>query len=208
MNDSEKFFIKVRNLIDDLKSVCSNYGLGNDGNEFKIITQVFLYKFLHDKFVKEIKLIEKKLDHTNWEEKLANLSEDQFEIITMQLNESTALLKPNQLIKSLFAKQNEANFADIFDKTLMEIALQNNDIFSVITGGGEKIALFENLSKYVSDNRDDFCKAIINKLVGFSFEDIFLEGFDFFDAPIFQRLISLRDYFFLHISILKIIYFY
>jgi hypothetical protein len=26
-------------LIDDLKGVCANYGLGNDGNEFKIITQ-------------------------------------------------------------------------------------------------------------------------------------------------------------------------
>ncbi len=37
-------------LIDDLKGVCANYGLGNDGNEFKIITQIFLYKFLNDKF--------------------------------------------------------------------------------------------------------------------------------------------------------------
>ncbi len=30
-------------------------GLGNDGNEFKIITQVFLYKFLNDKFAYEVK---------------------------------------------------------------------------------------------------------------------------------------------------------
>ena len=27
-------------LIDDLKGDCANYGLGNDGNEFKIITQI------------------------------------------------------------------------------------------------------------------------------------------------------------------------
>ena len=48
-----------------------NYGLGNDGNEFKIITQVFLYKFLHDQFVYEIKLLDKKLQHTTeWEERL------------------------------------------------------------------------------------------------------------------------------------------
>ena len=46
---------KTKELIDDLKSVCANYGLGNDGNEFKIITQVFLYKFLNDKFIHEIK---------------------------------------------------------------------------------------------------------------------------------------------------------
>lgn len=44
-------------LIDDLKSVCANYGPGNDGNEFKIITQVFLYKFLIDKFAYEVKRI-------------------------------------------------------------------------------------------------------------------------------------------------------
>ena len=33
-------------LIDALKSTCQTYGMGNDGNEYKIITQVFLYKFL------------------------------------------------------------------------------------------------------------------------------------------------------------------
>ena len=45
------FITKTKALIDNLKSVCANYGLGNDGNEFKIITQVFLYKFLNDKFL-------------------------------------------------------------------------------------------------------------------------------------------------------------
>ncbi|GAA7667015.1 hypothetical protein HpMMM64_03010 [Helicobacter pylori] len=38
------------NLIDDLKVTCTSFGLGNDGNEYKIITQCFLYKFLCDKF--------------------------------------------------------------------------------------------------------------------------------------------------------------
>ncbi len=37
-------------LIDDLKVICKDAGLGNDGNEYKIITQCFLYKFLCDKF--------------------------------------------------------------------------------------------------------------------------------------------------------------
>ena len=52
-------------MIDELKSVCANYGLGNDGNEFKIITQVFLYKFLHDKFIYEIKQIDHKLSEVD-----------------------------------------------------------------------------------------------------------------------------------------------
>ena len=192
MSEIQKFSQQIRTLIDELKSVCANYGLGNDGNEFKIITQVFLYKFLHDKFVYEIKLLDKKLQNaSDWEEQLASYSKDDFEMLTLKLSEGTAVIKSEQLITSLFARQNEGNFADIFDKTLLDIARENSDIFSVFTGGGEKVALFENLSKYVSDNRDDFCKAIVNKLVGFSFENIFDEGFDFFSS-IFEYLI--KDY--------------
>ena len=52
---------KTEQLIDDLKAVCAQYGLGNDGNEFKIITQAFLYKFLNDKFAKEVKQAEPKV---------------------------------------------------------------------------------------------------------------------------------------------------
>ena len=40
MSETQKFSKQVRKLIDDLKSVCANYGL-EDGNEFKIIVQVF-----------------------------------------------------------------------------------------------------------------------------------------------------------------------
>jgi len=192
MNEIQKFSQQVRKLIDDLKSVCANYGLGNDGNEFKIITQVFLYKFLHDKFVYEVKKVDEKLQQaSDWEKQFAAYNKDEFEMLTLKLSEGTAVIKSEQLIPSLFARQNEGNFADIFDKTLLDIAKENSDIFSVVTGGGEKVALFENLSKYVSDNRDEFCKAIINKLVGFSFENIFNEGFDFFSS-IFEYLI--KDY--------------
>ena len=52
MNDID-FKEKTKALIDSLKSISANYGLGNDGNEFKIITQVFLYKFMNDKFAFE-----------------------------------------------------------------------------------------------------------------------------------------------------------
>ena len=52
-------------LIDALKLACTADGLGNDGNEYKIITQVFLYKFLNDKFGYEIKKISPKLRSVN-----------------------------------------------------------------------------------------------------------------------------------------------
>ena len=61
MTKTQQFETQTKALIDDLKSVCANYGLGNDGNEFKIITQVFLYKFLNDKFVHEIKRLDENI---------------------------------------------------------------------------------------------------------------------------------------------------
>lgn len=192
LNDTQQFTQQTKTLIDDLKSVCANYGLGNDGNEFKIITQIFLYKFLNDKFVHEIKQLDENIANAdNWEEALAAYSADDYEMLTMQLSESTAIIRPDHFISSLFAKQNEPNFADIFDTTLTDVAKDNSDIFSVLTEGGEKLVLFENLSKYVTDKRDDFCKAIVNKLVGFSFEHIFHQKFDFY-ATIFEYLI--KDY--------------
>lgn len=187
-----QFEKETKELIDSLKSVCANYGLGNDGNEFKIITQVFLYKFLNDKFVHEIKQLDEKIANAeNWLEVLNSYSKDDYEMLTMQLSESTAKIKPDHLISNLFEQQNEPKFADIFDHTLLDIAKENSDVFSVITDGGEKITLFENISKYVTDKRDEFCKALINKLVGFSFEHIFHEKFDFY-ATIFEYLI--KDY--------------
>lgn len=190
MTTTLQFEKKTKALIDDLKSVCATYGLGNDGNEFKIITQVFLYKFLNDKFVHEVKKLDDKIAKAdNWEAVLKNYNEDDYEMLLMQMNESTARLQPKHFISSLFERQNEANFSDIFDNTLLDIAKENSDLFSVLTEGGEKIVLFENISKYVTDKRDDFCKAIINKLINFSFENIFHEKFDFY-ATIFEYLIS------------------
>ncbi|MTI20904.1 SAM-dependent DNA methyltransferase, partial [Fulvivirga sp. RKSG066] len=187
-----EFEKKTKELIDGLKSVCANHGLGNDGNEFKIITQVFLYKFLNDKFVYEIKKLDEDIAKAeNWEEALKAKNEEEYEFLMAQLDESTARISPNHFISSLFERQNEADFAQIFDDTLLDIAKENSDLFSVLTNSGEKVVLFENISKYVTDNRNEFCRAIVNKLTNFSFEHIFHEKFDFY-ATIFEYLI--KDY--------------
>lgn len=192
MTKTLEFEKQTKAMIDGLKSVCANYGLGNDGNEFKIITQVFLYKFLNDKFVYEVKKIDPKVAKAEkWEEVLKGYSANKYEMLMMQLGESTARISPDHFISSLFEKQNQPRFAEIFDNTLLDIARENSDIFSVVTNSGEKIVLFENISKYVTDEHDEFCKAIVNKLIHFSFEHIFEEKFDFY-ATIFEYLI--KDY--------------
>ena len=65
-------------LIDSLKSTCQTYGMGNDGNEYKIITQVFLYKFINDKFGYAIKEVDENIAHAEkWETAYTNLSDDE-----------------------------------------------------------------------------------------------------------------------------------
>lgn len=189
-----EFQQKTKTLIDSLKSICANYGLGNDGNEFKIITQTFLYKFLNDKFAFEAKKIDPSIAKAEkWEEALAALSEDDLEMLQLQMGADTARLKPTHFINYLFSQQNAPDFAKLFDDTLMDIAISNNDVFAVKTDGGAKVVLFDRLSQYIADEskRDNFCRAIINRLVEFSFERIFTQKFDFY-ATIFEYLI--KDY--------------
>jgi type I restriction enzyme M protein len=189
-----EFQQKTKALIDSLKSICANYGLGNDGNEFKIITQTFLYKFLNDKFAYEAKQIDEQVARAEkWEEALVAMSEDELEMLQLQMGGDTARLKPHHFISYLFSQQNAPDFAKLFDDTLRDIAQTNNDVFAVKTDGGAKVVLFDRVSEYIADDskRDAFCRAIINKLVEFSFERIFTQKFDFY-ATIFEYLI--KDY--------------
>ena len=189
-----EFQQKTKQLIDSLKGICANYGLGNDGNEFKIITQVFLYKFLNDKFAYEAKKLNKKIAKAKkWEEALTAMSDEKREMLQLQMGADTARLNPEHFIAHLFSQQNQPDFAKLFDDTLMSIAINNNDVFAVKTDGGTKVVLFDRLSEYIADQskRDDFCRAIISNLVEFSFERIFTQKYDFY-ATIFEYLI--KDY--------------
>ena len=189
---SQEFKAKATALIDDLKGVCASYGLGNDGNEFKIITQIFLYKFLNDKFAHEVKRIEPALANAkSWEDILRKKPKGEYELLLMQLGADTARLKPEHFLSTLWGKQNDKKFAETLDATLLGIAKLNADIFSVKTNDGQKIVLFDAVTQYVHSQRDAFAKAIINKLIPFSFEHIFAEKFDFY-ATLFEYLI--KDY--------------
>jgi type I restriction enzyme M protein len=191
---SQQFEQRTRELIDSLKAICAAYGLGNDGNEFKIITQVFLYKFLNDKFAFEAKKIQPALAKAeSWEAVIAAMSADDVDMLQMKMGPDTARLKPEHFIAHLWSRQTAPEFAKLFDDTLRDIAISNNDIFAVKTDGGAKITLFDRVSEFITDpsKRDAFCRAIINKLGDFSFERIFNEKYDFY-AALFEYLI--KDY--------------
>lgn len=181
-------------LIDALKATCQTYGMGNDGNEYKIITQVFLYKFLNDKFGYEVKKINPKLMAAEkWDVDYMNLPEDDRLDMFDEMSPDIPRLNPEHLISFLWNQQAKGDFDIIFDNTMIDIADLNSAIFSTQTTQNTKIPLFEKLTQYVTDEaqRAPFARALVDKLVNFSFEEAFSEHYDFF-AAVFEYLI--KDY--------------
>lgn len=189
---------KTLRLIDGLKATCQSYGMGNDGNEYKIITQVFLYKFLNDKFGYELKnakseIAKKLTGDVKWETAYENLSDDERMLIQSAISPDVPMLEPYHLIANLWNQQGKGDFDTIFDSTMTDIAEQNADIFSTQTTANTKIPLFEALTPFVTDSaqRAPFARALVDKLVNFSFEEAFAQNYDFFSS-IFEYLI--KDY--------------
>ena len=179
---------KVRQLVDDIKTICANNGLGGEANEYKIVTQSFLYKFLNDKFLYGSKKPYKDLKE---------MSESEYEMLKYRLGNNAARLKKQHLLPYLFGIQDNEDFAKTFDETLNDIAVDNNEIFSVHTDGNTDIRLFEEslVQSSIADRskHNPVAKAIINKLANskFDFDEIFSAGFDFF-STLFEYMI--KDY--------------
>jgi len=192
--NSTDFSIKAKQLIDNIKGICVNAGLGGDANEYKIVTQSFLYKFLNDKFLFEVNKINPSIHAYD---DLKKLSENEYELLMIKLGTKSAHLKPEHLLEYLFKEQNKSGFAKLFDETLNDIAVDNSDIFSVHTAGNTEIRLFEEalIQRSVSDNsrHDETARQIINKLADskFDFQALFSAGFDFF-STLFEYMI--KDY--------------
>lgn len=192
--ETEIIMTRTKAMIDDLKTVCANYGLGNASSEYKIITEVFLYKFLNDKFLYEARQADDSLKNsTNIEADLVAMDDESYDFLLASLPPTTAQLKKEHFISYLFNRKNTDKFNELFDDTLIDIANFNIDVFSVKTGSEDKIRLFDAISVFVTETnkRSDFCRAIIDKLVAFSFAEAFAQKYDFF-AAVFEYLI--KDY--------------
>ena len=185
-------------LIDALKATRQQYGMGNDGNEYKIITQVFLYKYLNDKFCFEVKklnspIVEKIKNAESFETGYSALSEDERLDLLDLLDANIPRLRPEHLIGNLWNQQAKGDFDTIFDSTMRNIADDNIEIFNTHTSDETKIPIFEDLTIFVTDTaqRANFAHALVDKLIKFSFEEVFAQRYDFF-ATIFEYLI--KDY--------------
>lgn len=178
-------------MIDGLKSVCADAGLANDSSEYKIITETFLYKYLNDKFLHELRGLDIFRNAANVEAAFTGMGDDDREMLKLELGADTAYLRPEYLISALFNRQGAEGFAKEFDGALVGIAADNEDIFSVRTGQGHAINLFGGVTRFIVEEgrRDSFAEQLVNKLAAFSFERAFDEKYDFF-AAVFEYLIS------------------
>ncbi|MCR1915503.1 SAM-dependent methyltransferase [Lactobacillus johnsonii] len=182
----------VENLVDSIKGILTSAGLGGEAGEYKLVTQSFLYKFLNDKFLYEAK----KADSQNDYQHLMDLSDDDYEMLQWSLGENSAQIQRKDLIETLYNQQNVDNFSEVFDTTLNDIALDNNDLFSVETAGNTQVRLFD--AHLIADNvqdgsqRNHVARELIKLLASTKFDrSIFDEGFDFF-STIFEYMI--QDY--------------
>ena len=184
-------------LIDSLKSTTGAYGLANNGSEYKIITEIFLYKFFNDKFGYEAKRApeygERLKKAEKWDAEYDSFTEDEVEDLFTYLPGSVPRLKPHQTLAHLYNASGQGDFSALLDSTLIEIASQNADTFSVSTSGKSKVSIFTAVTTYVTDTskRDAFAKALMSTVTSFNFETVFNEKYDFFSG-VFEYLI--KDY--------------
>lgn len=189
----------TKKLIDSLKQTCGSYGLGNDGNEYKIIIQVFLYKYFNDKFAYEAKRVpiygERLSQAERWDEEYDKFNDDEIEELFAFLPANTPYLRPEHTIHHLNNKIGSGDFSFLFDSTMVNIAHLNADIFSMATVNKTKLTIFEEITVYIPDSsqRDEFAIALMRHIAKpeTNFEAIFSMKYDFF-STMFEYLI--KDY--------------
>lgn len=194
MKNIEEIKNQTYALIDDLKKTTTENGLAGSGNEYVVIVEIFLYKFLNDKFIYEAKKENPGL--ANAEDFFAAIdamSEDDYEEMCDSMLD-TIILKKEHLIPFLAKRQNEDKFAELFDSTLESIASENSDIFYILNEDETRVSIMKPISDVVSggiNKKNSFCRSLIGDVASFSFENAFEAGYDFF-STIFEYLI--KDY--------------
>ena len=184
--------ILIKKMIDDLKGLCQTNGLANTASEEEIITSVFLYKFLNDKFIYHLQ---------EFSEDTALRIED---ILKNENSEMDAFYDSypqdvaftyDQTIEALVKKTASKDFHMLFDDALEAIAKNpKNEVFAVESADGTKKKLFDRLTEKVEPSkRYNFARNIFGIIAQehFDFTGAFRNNFDFY-STIFEYLI--KDY--------------
>ncbi len=183
---------KIKQIIDELKGICQTNGLANQASEEVVITSVFLYKFLNDKFMANLKVFADEIG-ISYEEVLKNENAE-MDAFYDTYSQNVAFTY-DETIEYLINKVSYNEFYKLFDDALEKISNHTkNEVFSVETADGTRKPLFTRITENVEvSKRNNFAKNIFGIISQekFDFGDAFKENFDFY-STIFEYLI--KDY--------------
>lgn len=181
----------IKNIIDDLQGLCNTNGLSNTASEEIIVTSVFLYKFLNDKFIANLKKFADEMEVSI--EDVKKNKDDLLDAFYATYSQDVAFTYEDT-IEYLVGFLGEDNFYTKFEDALIRISnYSQNEDFSIETADGEKKPLF---TKIISDylptaKRNDFAKNIFSYITTdrFDFGETAEGNYDFF-STIFEYLIQ------------------
>ncbi len=183
---------KIKQIIDELKGLCQTNGLANQASEEVVITSVFLYKFLNDKFMANLKIFADEIG-MSYEDVLKNENAE-MDAFYDTYSQDVAFTY-DETIEYLINKVSYNEFYKLFDGALERISNDTkNEVFSVETADGTRKPLFTRITENVeASKRNNFVKNILGIISQekFDFGDAFKGNFDFY-STIFEYLI--KDY--------------
>ena len=184
--------LKIKEIIDELKGLCSQNGLSNQAEEERIITTVFLYKFLNDRFTSNLKKFANNIGITV--EELYENESDELDAF-YDAHSGDVEFRKEDTIETLVNRITKNEFYKLLDDTLVRISNYDNNLkFGIEQADGSRKDLFEPITNAVqSDSRQNFAQNVFS-IIGkdrFDFENAFEDSFDFYSS-IFEYLI--KDY--------------
>lgn len=183
---------KIREIIDELKGLSSQNGLSNQAEEERVITTVFLYKFLNDKYIYSLNQFAEDIGVTI-DEMLAN-ENNELDAFYIE-NSGSVEFRQEDTIQHLVNLTNRSDFYKLFDETLVRISNYDNNIkFGIELDDKSRQPLFEPITTVVQSNARNNFAANIFAIIGkdkFAFGEAFDKSFDFYSS-IFEYLI--KDY--------------
>lgn len=182
----------IKQIIDQLKGLCQTNGLSNQASEEEVITTVFLYKFLNDKFMYNLKGFADDID-MDYKEVLKNENDELYAFYDSYPQD--VAFTYDETIEYLINKVSQDNFYSLFDDALEKISNDSkNEVFSIETADGNRKPLFVRITEKVESSKpNNFAKNIFGIISQekFDFGKAFKNNFDFY-STIFEYLI--KDY--------------
>ena len=188
----ETYIIEERTykMIDELQGLCQQVGISNQAAEEEVVTTVFLYKFLNDKFMHNMKKFADEVG-VSVDDVIAN-KDDLMDAFYLY-NAKDVAFAYEDTIQYLANMVGQDDFYKQFDEVLVRIAnYPKNSTYAITSDEETRIPLFTPISDKIPRSKAaNFAKTIFAIITKdkFNFEDAFDCGFDFY-AAVFEYMVK------------------